>query len=73
MSADAKPDWQDVERQGVALIDKGILLTGLGDRVGAFASFDKAVSICRPISRTRLIAALGKDKHNDKRFDRGHG
>jgi len=45
----AKPDWQDVERQGVSLIDKGILLTRLGDHKEALASFDKAVSICRPI------------------------
>ena len=25
MNADAKPDWQDVERQGGALIDKGTM------------------------------------------------
>jgi hypothetical protein len=25
MNADAKPDWQDVERQGVALIDKSTM------------------------------------------------
>jgi hypothetical protein len=50
MNADESPHWPEVERQAVSLIDKGILLTGPGDHAGAFASFDKAVSICRRIS-----------------------
>jgi tetratricopeptide (TPR) repeat protein len=58
MNANAKPDWQNVERQGVALIDKGILLTGLGDHAGALTSFDKAVLICRPISEKSDPVAL---------------
>jgi tetratricopeptide (TPR) repeat protein len=50
MNADAKPDWQDVERRGIGLIDKGILLAELRDHGGALTSFDNAISICLPIS-----------------------
>jgi tetratricopeptide (TPR) repeat protein len=50
MNADNAGNWHDVETQAVSLIDKGILLRGLGQNKAALASFDKAVTICRPIS-----------------------
>jgi tetratricopeptide (TPR) repeat protein len=61
--------------RGVALIDKGILLTGLGDHERALTSFDKAVSICRPISEkfdpVALILAQALDNKARSLIDLG--
>jgi tetratricopeptide (TPR) repeat protein len=47
MSKNESPNWQDVERRGVTLIDKGHQFQQLGCDEDALASFDKAVTICR--------------------------
>jgi len=46
MSKSESADWQDVERRGVTLIDKGHQFQQLGCDEDALASFDKAVTIC---------------------------
>jgi tetratricopeptide (TPR) repeat protein len=50
MNADNAENWEGVERQAVSLIDKGILLRGLGQDDAALASFEKAVTTCRAVS-----------------------
>jgi tetratricopeptide (TPR) repeat protein len=50
-------NWGDVEKQAVSLIDKGDVLQECGDHKAALASFDKAISICRPLSKTSDPAA----------------
>lgn len=58
MNTQEEPNWQDVERQAVSLIDKGRLFEGLGKSKEALASFDKAVTICRPVTEKSDAVAL---------------
>jgi tetratricopeptide (TPR) repeat protein len=58
MNAEEVPNWEDVETQAVSLIDSGRLSQRLGQNEEAFASFDKAVTICRPVSEKSDAVAL---------------
>lgn len=52
------PDWQDVERRAVSLIDKGHMLQELGQHADAFACFDEAVTISLSLSEQSDPVAL---------------
>jgi tetratricopeptide (TPR) repeat protein len=65
MSKSESADWQDVERRGTTLIDKGHQFQQLGCDEDALASFDKAVTICRNTAEApepiKLICAQALD------------
>jgi len=50
MNPDYAENLRHVDRRAVSLIDKGILFRQRGKNEMALASFDKAVTICRPLS-----------------------
>jgi tetratricopeptide (TPR) repeat protein len=58
MNTNDMPSWKDVEGRAVSLIDKGHMLQRLDGREEALANFEKAVTICRPISEKSDPVAL---------------
>lgn len=58
MKPDERANVEDAETRAVSLINKGNILQECGDHAAATASFDKAVSICRPLSETSDPVAL---------------
>jgi tetratricopeptide (TPR) repeat protein len=75
MNADQMPNWEDVEKHAVSLIDKGHILQRLGQDAEALAAFDKAATICRPLSgqieRIDLVLSQALDNKGNALVDLG--